>query len=109
MKNFNFLDNNYILKFIIILLIILIKFYIISINSSNKKFDIYFNYHYFQREIITQKMKVFSSWQLKNNEPYFINGIIRKYKPKKCLEVGVALGGSSIVILNALKDIKDSF
>ena len=36
------------------------------------------------------------------------NGIIRKHKPKNCLEVGVARGGTSILILNAIKDIKDS-
>jgi predicted O-methyltransferase YrrM len=59
--------------------------------------------------MITKKMRKYSSWQLLNDQPYFINGIIRKYKPKKCLELGVAAGGSSIVILNAIKDIKDSF
>lgn len=37
-----------------------------------------------------------------------INGIIRKLKPKNCLEIGVAEGGSAILILNALKDIKNS-
>ena len=35
-----------------------------------------------------------------------INGIIRKHKPKNRLEVGVASGGSSILILKAIKDIK---
>ena len=58
--------------------------------------------------MITEKMKKYGGWQLRNNEPYFINGIIRKFKPQKCLEVGVARGGSSIIILNALKDINDS-
>jgi hypothetical protein len=38
----------------------------------------------------------------------FINGIIRKYRPKKIVELGVLLGGSSIIILNAIKDIKNS-
>ena len=38
----------------------------------------------------------------------FLNGIIRKYRPKKSLEVGVFYGGSSVIILNALKDIKNS-
>jgi cephalosporin hydroxylase len=38
-----------------------------------------------------------------------MNGIIRKFKPKKCLEIGVDKGGSAIIILNALKDINDSF
>jgi predicted O-methyltransferase YrrM len=38
------------------------------------------------------------------NQREFINGIIRKIKPKKILELGVAFGGSSIIILNAIKD-----
>ena len=37
-----------------------------------------------------------------------IYGIIRKHKPINCLEVGVAIDGSSILILNAIKDLKDS-
>jgi predicted O-methyltransferase YrrM len=59
--------------------------------------------------MITEKMKKYGGWILIKNQPYFINGIIRKFKPKKCLEIGVARGGSSIIILNALKDIQDSF
>ena len=42
------------------------------------------------------------------NQREFINGIIRKFKPKKLLEVGVLFGGSSIIILNAIKDMKNS-
>ena len=42
------------------------------------------------------------------NQYFFINGIIRKHRPQNCLEVGVAEGGSSILILNAIKDIKNS-
>ena len=38
-----------------------------------------------------------------------LNGIIRKTKPKKILEVGVSAGGSSAIILNAIKDINNSF
>ena len=53
-------------------------------------------------------MKKYAKWELWKNEPYFLNGIIRKFKPKKCLEIGVASGGSSVIILNAIKDIKDS-
>ena len=34
----------------------------------------------------------------------FLNGLVRKFKPKKLLELGVARGGSSIVLLNAIKD-----
>lgn len=45
-------------------------------------------------------MKKYAKWKLWNNEPYFLNGIIRKFKPRKFLEVGVASGGSSVLILN---------
>ena len=68
-----------------------------------------FEYHMFQREFISSKIKKYAKFQQEKNEPYFINGIIRKLKPKKCLEIGVAYGGSAILILNALKEIKDSF
>lgn len=43
------------------------------------------------------------------NQPQFLNGVIRRFKPKKILEVGVLRGGSSIIILNAIKDIKNSY
>lgn len=80
-------------------------------KSNNSIKNIYLNYefHNFERDKITKKMKKYSKWQLIKNEPYFINGIIRKFKPKKCLEIGVAFGGSAVLILNALKDINDSF
>jgi len=53
-------------------------------------------------------MKNKASWELTDNEAFFINGIIRKHLPKNCLEIGVSRGGSSVLILNAIKDIKDS-
>ena len=46
--------------------------------------------------------------EMKPNERKFLNGIIRKYKPKKVVEIGVAQGGSSVVILNAIKDIPNA-
>ena len=42
------------------------------------------------------------------DERKFINGIIRKYQPKKLVEIGVAQGSSSDLILNAIKDIPNS-
>ena len=50
-----------------------------------------------------------ANWYLYKDEQFFINGIIRKHKPKKCLEIGVAHGGSAVLILNALKDNVGSF
>ena len=40
------------------------------------------------------------------NEKYFLNGIIRYFKPHKVLEVGVAHGGGTAIILNAIRDIE---
>jgi hypothetical protein len=41
---------------------------------------------------------------MQDNEIRFINGIIRELKPKKLLEVGVHRGGSSMLMLNGIKD-----
>ena len=104
--------NKYFFKFVIIIIITFSLYCIKRVKNalfSKNEFDVHFQYHNYQREMITNKMKNYSSWQLLPNEPYFINGIIRKYKPKKCLEIGVASGGSSTVILNAIKDINNSF
>ena len=43
-----------------------------------------------------------------SNQAKFLNGVVRKFKPKKIVEIGVYKGGSSIIILNAIKDIKNS-
>ena len=42
------------------------------------------------------------------NQREFLNGVIRKFNPRKLLEVGVYRGGSSIIILNAINDIENS-
>ena len=100
--------NEYYEKFFIIIIIIISHLFINKL-FSNIIFDINFKYHEYQTNIINKKMEKYSKWQLSGYQPYFINGIIRKYKPRRCLEIGVAYGGSSIIILNAIKDIKDSF
>ena len=110
------IKNVFILLIEILLLNIIIKNnnntkskYNLSVSENNKrKYDINFNYRDFDKEIITEKMKEKSGWLLRLDEAQFINGIIRKNKLKNCLEIGVAYGGSSILILNALKDIENS-
>ncbi|MEI0612794.1 class I SAM-dependent methyltransferase [Brachyspira pilosicoli] len=70
----------------------------------------------FENEILD---KIDGILQSKYNEQYnisemsrsdrcFLNGIIRQVRPKKILEVGIAAGASSSVILNAINDIDDS-
>ena len=44
--------------------------------------------------------------QLMPEEQKFLHGLIRTIKPKKIVEIGVARGGSSVLILNAIRDIK---
>ncbi|MBQ8651144.1 MAG: class I SAM-dependent methyltransferase [Alphaproteobacteria bacterium] len=48
--------------------------------------------------------KIKGNVELSVLEQRFLNGLIRKYKPKKILEIGVAKGGSAAIILNAIKD-----
>ena len=57
-------------------------------------------------KLIENKIKYLT--ELSKGEKSFINGLIRKIKPKKIVEIGVFRGGSSAIILNAIRDIKDA-
>ena len=46
--------------------------------------------------------------EMHDQDRLFLYSMIQKVKPKKVLEVGVSSGGSSYIMLNALKNIKDS-
>ena len=64
----------------------------------------------YQRNIINRiKNRLKGPIIMKFEEFAFVNGLIRKFRPKKILEIGVCSGGMSAVILNAIMDIKDSF
>ena len=95
-----------IIKLIIISIIFFKIFYIYDRKSKN--IEINFNYTNYQKSIINSKILNESGWELSENQAFFLNGIIRKYSPKNCLEIGVSEGGSSILILNAIKDKKNS-
>ena len=43
--------------------------------------------------------------EMSHEDRAFLNGIIRKTKPKTIVEIGVSAGGSSCVILNAIRDM----
>ena len=45
---------------------------------------------------------------MSGNQMEFLNGVVRKFKPKKIVEIGVNKGGSTIIFLNAIKDIKNA-
>ena len=106
-KNIN-ININFIRFFILLIALIILFFFNSKKFKKYSKYDIDFNYTTYENNIITKKIIKNSGWFLGGNEPYFINGLIRKYRPKNCLEIGVASGGSSILILNAIKDIPDS-
>ena len=79
-----------------------------SIPSIEPKEKIYFDQY--EVEIfdkIKYKLKQDCIDMFKNQKE-FLNGIVRKFKPKKIVEVGTRSGGSSIVMLNAIEDFKDS-
>ena len=79
-----------------------------NVSANITKYDIDFKYEDYDKEIISDKIKRYARWFLLPIEAQFINGIIRKNKLKNCLEIGVARGGSSILILNSIKDIENS-
>ena len=110
-NNFHSFSFKNILIIILSLLSSVIILYIIIhfiIKFNNNKNILNFDYSNYERNIITEEMFQKSGWNLTNEEIYFINGIIRKFKPKKCLEIGVGKGDISILILNAIKDIPKS-
>ena len=80
-----------------------------NISMKKNDFDKNFDYIHYKSDIITGKIIKEANWILSLNEAYLINGIIRKHKPKNCLEIGVAYGGSSVLILNAIKDLSGSY
>ena len=107
-------------KFIIILSVFILDiltFIIINIfknskceKNQNKNVQMEFsNIEEFDQEILFPIQKKLEGFiELTNDEQRFLNGLIRKIRPKKIVEIGVAYGGSSVVILNAIKDINDS-
>ena len=103
-------------KILLLLLLCFLLFFILIykiqfnkvhiINSKEKTyFDEYEVDKYFEIKEKLLNTKCSDMWL---NQREFLNGIIRKFKPHKFLELGVHRGGSSIIILNAIKDIKDS-
>ena len=57
---------------------------------------------------IKDKLDKYRCSRMWDNQRELLNGVIRKFRPKKIVEIGVAYGGGSAIILNAIKDIKNS-
>lgn len=83
---------------------------ILNTSNPNKNDQLeYFHIEDYDEKIllpIQEKLKGFI--EITKDEQRFLNGLIRKIKPKKIVEIGVAFGGTSTIILNAIKDMKNS-
>ena len=117
MHSYNISDLKYI--FIIIIFIVSITdFIIIYINKrdiyveTNKNINInneFLNIEGYNSEILLPIQNTLKGYiEITHDEQKFLNGIIRKIKPKKIVEIGVAYGGIAVIILNAIKDIEDA-
>ena len=115
MKSINLLNLKYIfIIFIFIIDITIFNTHIIFDKSNNyisfkidsQKFSNIENFEQERFFEIENKLKGFI--EMTTDEQRFVNGMVRKVKPKKIVEIGVAYGGTSAIILNAIKDIKDS-
>ena len=95
----------YFLLFIFIIFIIFKKFLYNENNFKNFYFDK--NESEILNDIKSKLMKN-KCILMSGNQMEFLNGIVRKFKPKKIVEIGVNKGGSTIIMLNAIKDIKNA-
>lgn len=62
-------------------------------------------WEYKQYNYLALPEEEFKYSEMTNSERKFVHGLIQYMQPKRVLEIGVAEGGGSLVILNALKDI----
>jgi predicted O-methyltransferase YrrM len=103
---FSFIKFIYILLSIYFIMILLAK----TKKQRNKDSENYINLDKYEIKIYN-KINNNNFWRCSRmwgKQKDFLNGVVRKFKPKKILEIGVAEGGSSIIILNAIEDIKGS-
>jgi predicted O-methyltransferase YrrM len=99
--------NNHCFDIFIKLCYICLIIVVTIINNKSTK-NSFTNLHpeTYGREIFDQiKSKYNEGAVMSENEYYFVNGLIRLYRPKKLLEIGVCSGGMSAAILNSIKDI----
>lgn len=61
------------------------------------------------KELIAKLNPVYNSYsEMTLSEQEFLTDLVRQYKPKKLLELGIASGSSSVLLLNAIKDMPES-
>ena len=65
-----------------------------------------------QKKILTKLRSAMESYrgpEMSESESAFLCGFLKSYKPKKILEVGVANGGTTAIILQTLEDIGEPY
>ena len=77
-------------------------------KEGKKKFVYLDKYETFIYNNIKSKLENNKCSRMWDNQKEFLNGVIRKFRPKKIVEIGVAEGGGSSIILNAIQDIKNA-
>ena len=81
--------------------------YVNSLNYFNTKdFEIELNLDKYETNIynnIKNKILSFPCREMWNNQREFLNGVVRRFKPKKFVEIGVEAGCSSSIILMLFK------
>ena len=118
-KDFNNYFNFFIKIIYFLVSIFIIKTIFQNMNEKNKKEENIKENRNSENYLDLDKYDINIYNNINNNDLYrcsrmwgnqkeFLNGVVRKFKPKKVLEIGVAEGGSSIIILNAIKDIEDA-
>ena len=82
---------------------------IISNNNKNVEKEIYLDkYETNIYNNIKKKILGFPCKQMWDNQREFLNGVVRRFRPKKIVEIGSSRGCSSSIILNAIQDLDDS-
>lgn len=76
-----------------------------SVDNINIYLDKYETNIYLQ---IKEKLKNNRCSDMGSNQREFLNGVVRKFRPKKIVEIGVNNGGGSCIILNAIQDIENA-
>ena len=95
------------LLFVLYLFIIIIENNFVPLNIYREKI-IFDEYELYKYDEIKQRLLEIKCSDMWDNQREFLNGIVRKFRPHKIVEIGVNKGGSSIIILNAIDDINQA-
>ena len=82
---------------------------IISTYNTNMESEIYLDKY--ETDIynnIKNKIIGFPCKEMWDNQREFLNGVVRRFRPKKIVEIGVSQGCASSIILNSIQDFDDS-